>query len=181
MDAAVPAGIAPTHDISLEEAQLAPILHEAGLDAAAVEIVFAGADHGVQGGIEQDYERSLSIAEATRDDVLLAYEVNGAPLPPQHGSPVRLLVPGWYGMTSVKWLRRVTALAPPFDGFQMWAYKLRDREEDTGEAVTRILPRALMVPPGFPDFFTRQRLLHPGATPLPGRAVPGPGPIRQAK
>jgi sulfane dehydrogenase subunit SoxC len=156
---------------------LAPILREAGLDESAVELVFAGADHGVQGGIEQDYERSLSVAEATRDDVLLAYEVNGVPLPPQHGSPVRLLVPGWYGMTSVKWLRRITAVAQPFDGFQMWAYQVRDREEDQGEPVTRILPRALMVPPGFPDFFTRTRLLDAGLTRLQGRAWSGRGPI----
>jgi DMSO/TMAO reductase YedYZ molybdopterin-dependent catalytic subunit len=158
---------------------LAPILQEAGLDRSAVELVFVGADHGVQGGIEQDYERSLSISEAMREDVLLAYEVNGAPLPPQHGSPVRLLVPGWYGMTSVKWLRRITAVAEPFDGFQMWAYQLRDREEDPGEPVTRILPRALMVPPGFPEFFTRTRLLDAGSTSLQGRAWSGRGPIER--
>ena len=51
-----------------------------------------------------------------RDEVILAYEMNGQPLPPQHGFPVRLLVPGWYGMTSVKWLRAITAVAEPFDG-----------------------------------------------------------------
>ena len=78
--------------------------------------MFRGADHGTQGDVEQDYERSLSIADAMRDDVLLAYELNGQPLPPQHGFPVRLLVPGWYGMTSVKWLRSITAVAEPFDG-----------------------------------------------------------------
>jgi sulfane dehydrogenase subunit SoxC len=160
---------------------LAPILQEAGLEASAVEVVFTGADHGVQGGIEQDYQRSLSIAEATRDEVLLVYEVNGAPLPPQHGSPVRLLVPGWYGMTSVKWLRRITAVAEPFDGYQMWAYQLRDHEEDAGEPVTRILPRALMVPPGFPDFFTRTRLLDAGLTRLEGRAWSGRGPIERVE
>ena len=160
---------------------LAPILDDAGLDPSAVELVFAGADHGIQGDIEQDYERSLTVAEAMREDVLLAYEVNGLPLPPQHGFPVRLLVPGWYGMTSVKWLRRITAVAEPFDGYQMWAYRLRDREEDPGEAVTRILPRALMIPPGFPEFFSRARVLDEGPTRLEGRAWSGRAPIERVE
>ena len=97
---------------------LAPILARPASPTEAVELVFEGADHGVQGGDEHDYERSLPVAEAMRDEVLLAYEVNGAPLPPQHGFPVRLVVPGWYGMASVKWLRRITAVAEPFAGFQ---------------------------------------------------------------
>jgi DMSO/TMAO reductase YedYZ molybdopterin-dependent catalytic subunit len=160
---------------------LAPIVEEAGLDPDAVELVFAGADHGIQGGIEQDYERSLSIPEAMREDVLLAYEVNGVPLPPQHGFPVRLVVPGWYGMTSVKWLRRITAVAAPFDGYQMWAYKVRDREEDPGEPVTRILPRALMIPPGFPEFYFRERVLDAGPTRLEGRAWSGRAPIERVE
>ena len=54
---------------------------------------------------EQHYARSLPLEEALADDVLLAYEMNGGPLLPQHGFPLRLVVPGWYGMTNVKWLR----------------------------------------------------------------------------
>jgi sulfane dehydrogenase subunit SoxC len=156
---------------------LAPILEEAGLEPDAVEVVFRGADHGVQGEIEQDYERSLSIADAMRDEVILAYELNGQPLPPQHGFPVRLLVPGWYGMTSVKWLRSITAVAEPFEGFQMWAYRLRQHEEDEGTPVTRMMPRALMIPPGFPDFFTRSRTVDAGTVALEGRAWSGWGRI----
>ena len=84
-----------------------------GLRPEAVELVFTGADHGIQGDVEQDYQWGFSLADIVRDDVLLAYEVNGQPLPPQHGFPVRLLVPDWYGMCSVKWLRRITAVAEP--------------------------------------------------------------------
>lgn len=156
---------------------LAPILEEAGLDEHAVEIVFAGADRGIQGDVEQDYERSLTIAEATREGVLLAYEVNGLPLPPQHGYPVRLLVPGWYGMTSVKWLTRITAVAEPFDGFQMDAYRMREDPDDPGVPVTRMQPRALMIPPGIPDFLTRERLVDAGPIELVGRAWSGWAPI----
>jgi DMSO/TMAO reductase YedYZ molybdopterin-dependent catalytic subunit len=156
---------------------LAPILEDCGLAEDAVELVFTGADHGVQGGVEQDYERSLTVEQAMDPDVLLAYEIDGVPLPPQHGFPLRLLVPGWYGMTSVKWLVRIAAVAVPFDGFQMDAYRLRDEADEPGTPVTRIRPRALILPPGFPDFFTRTRMTVAGPCLLEGRAWSGWGEI----
>jgi DMSO/TMAO reductase YedYZ molybdopterin-dependent catalytic subunit len=160
---------------------LAPILAEAGLRGDAIELVFRGADRGIQGGVEQDYERSLTVADANRPEVLLAYEVNGVPLPPQHGFPVRLLVPGWYGMTSVKWLTRITAVSAPFEGFQMGAYRMRGQPDEAGVPVTRILPRALMIPPGIPEFLTRSRLVMPGPTELEGRAWSGWGPVSRVE
>ena len=73
--------------------------------------------------------------------MLLAWEMNGAPLLPQHGFPLRLIVPGWYGMTSVKWLASIEAVAEPFRGYQMTAaYRYRDEEDDEGEPVTRMQP-----------------------------------------
>ena len=69
---------------------LAAVLREAGVRDGAVEVVFTGADHGVERGVEQDYQRSLTVADCLREDVLLAYEMNDAPLPPQHGFPLRL-------------------------------------------------------------------------------------------
>jgi sulfane dehydrogenase subunit SoxC len=156
---------------------LAPILMEAGLREDAVEILFTGADHGIQGEIEQDYQRSLSIEEAMRQEVLLAYAINGQPLPPQHGSPLRLIVPGWYGMTSVKWLRTIEAVAEPFAGFQMDAYRIRDDPDDPGETVTYLRPRALMIPPGVPDFPGRLRYVDAGSTEIRGRAWSGAGPV----
>ena len=59
----------------------------------AVEVLFTGLDRGIEGGEEQVYERSLPVEEALRAEVLLAYELNGGPLPPQHGFPLRLVVP----------------------------------------------------------------------------------------
>jgi sulfane dehydrogenase subunit SoxC len=156
---------------------LAQILRDAGVDTTAREIVFTGADHGTQGGTEQDYRRSLPMGEAMRDDVLLAYSINGIPLPPQHGAPVRLLVPGWYGMTSVKWLLGISAVAEPFEGFQMDAYRLRAEPDDAGVPVTRMRPRALMIPPGFPDFYSRIRTVEAGPVELRGRAWSGRAPI----
>jgi len=157
---------------------LRDVLLEAGLGPDTVEIVFSGADHGVQGEVEHDYERSLPLDVALRPEVLLAYEMNGRPLEPQHGAPLRLLVPGWYGMTSVKWLTRITAVTEPFAGYQQAAaYRYQRDEDDPGEGVSRIRVRALMTPPGHPDFLTRRRLVAPGLVTVRGRAWSGNGEV----
>ncbi|MFD0318946.1 sulfite oxidase [Streptomyces flavalbus] len=156
------------------------LLAEAGVASDAVDVVFTGADHGVERGVEQDYQRALPLDVATGDDpeVLVAYAMNGAPLPPQHGSPLRLVAPGWYGMAHVKWLRAITVVDEPFTGFQQSvAYRLRQTPDDPGEPVTRIAPRALLVPPGFPDFMSRTRVVAPGPVPLEGRAWSGRAPL----
>lgn len=161
---------------------LRPLLDEAGLADDAVEVVFTGMDRGVEGGIEQRYERSLPVDELRSDDVLLAYAMNGASLPPQHGYPVRLLVPGWYGMTSVKWLTAITAVAAPFEGYQqLHSYRFRQRSDDPGEPVTRQVPRSLMAPPGIPEFFSRHRVVHLGPCELEGRAWSGSAAIARVE
>jgi DMSO/TMAO reductase YedYZ molybdopterin-dependent catalytic subunit len=161
---------------------LAALLEEAGVHGDAAELVFTGADHGVQGGEEHAYQRSLSLAEARRPEVLLVDEMNGAPLQPQHGFPLRLVVPGWYGMTSVKWLSRIEAVAEPFTGYQQGtAYHYKEDADDPGEPVSRIRVRALMAPPGIPDFFTRRRLVDAGHVTLRGRAWGGRAPVRRVE
>jgi DMSO/TMAO reductase YedYZ molybdopterin-dependent catalytic subunit len=159
------------------------VLEEAGIDSETVEILFTGADHGIEGGQELDYARSLSVPEAMGEDVLLAYEMNGRPLEPQHGFPLRLLVPGWYGMTSVKWLSRIEALHEPYRGHhQIVAYHVQRSENDVpGEPVSRIEPRALMIPPGFPDFPDRHRYVEAGPVTLRGRAWSGRAPIARVE
>jgi DMSO/TMAO reductase YedYZ molybdopterin-dependent catalytic subunit len=161
---------------------LAPLLEEAGLAADAVEVVFTGADHGVERGVVQDYQRSLPLAEALRPEALLAYEMNGVPLPPQHGFPLRLVIPGWYGMAHVKWLTGISVRTEPFDGYQNHvAYRLKGDRDEAGVPVTRIQPRALMVPPGYPDFMTRTRFLAPGSHELTGRAWSGQAPVTRVE
>jgi len=153
---------------------LKPLLEEAEVSADADELLFTGLDRGVQGDIVQAYQRSLSIEEASRDEVLLVYAMNGQPLEPQHGFPLRLIVPAWYGMTSVKWLARIEAIRGHFDGYQMTgSYRYAQSADDPGEAVTLQKVRALMVPPGIPDFFTRTRLVEAGTVRLMGRAWAG--------
>ncbi len=161
---------------------LRSLLEEAGVRDDALEVAFAGSDHGLEGEVEQDYERALPIEEAMHGDLFLAYAMNGQPLLPQHGFPVRLIVPGWYGMTSVKWLRRVTVLSEPFDGYQnVRGYRMRSDPDEDGEPVTRILPRSLIAPPGFPEFETRARVVDAGSVRLSGRAWSGLGPIERVE
>ncbi len=104
--------------LSAPTTPLRSILEEAGLSDAATEIAFTGLDRGIQGGEVQAYQRSLSRSEAARDEVLLAYEMNGEALQPQHGFPLRLLVPGWYGLASVKRLDAAEGNQQPLD--QQW-------------------------------------------------------------
>jgi sulfane dehydrogenase subunit SoxC len=158
------------------------LLEEAAVDDGAVEVLFTALDRGVEGGEEQQFERSLPLAEALRDEVLLAYAMNGQPLPPQHGYPLRLVVPGWYGMTSVKWLERITVLERPFEGYQQArGYRLRQSPDEQGAPVSRMLPRSLMIPPGIPDFATRERTLELGPVTVRGRAWSGLGSIERVE
>lgn len=161
---------------------LRPLLEEAGVQRGGLEVVFTGLDSGVQGEVPHTYARSLPLADALKDEVLLAYAVNGEPLPPQHGFPLRVVVPGWYGMTHVKWLRSIEVVGEPFEGWQQAvAYHLRASEDEQGTPVTRILPRALMVPPGVPDFLSRTRFLDAGRCLLEGRAWSGWAPIERVE
>lgn len=152
------------------------VLEQAGLDAETVEIAFFGADRGFDKGIEHDYGRSLTPDMAMHDDVLLVYAMNGAPLLPQHGFPLRLLVPGWYGMASVKWLNRIEALDHAFDGHQqVGTYRYRKDADDPGRPVDIIRVKSLMVPPGIPDWYTRRRMVDAGPVTITGRAWSGGG------
>ncbi|MDB5542361.1 MAG: sulfite oxidase-like oxidoreductase [Devosia sp.] len=101
---------------------LSTLLERAGLASDAVEIVFEGADRGkpkeepVPPG-EISYARGIPRAKALQPDVLIAYQMNGEDLPRDHGFPVRAIVPGHFGMASVKWLTRIHAVRQPFLGY----------------------------------------------------------------
>jgi DMSO/TMAO reductase YedYZ molybdopterin-dependent catalytic subunit len=118
------------------------VLETARLDPAAVEILFAGADEGMAAGAHRRFERSLPVQRALEDDVLLAFAMNGEPLPADHGAPLRLIVPRAYGMASVKWLERIVAIDEPFHGFFQG-----DRYVVDGEPLPNIAPRAVITSP----------------------------------
>jgi len=161
---------------------LAELLGSTGLHASAQELVFHGADRGFDGGIEHGFSRSLRPAEAMRGDVLLAYAMNGAPLLPQHGAPLRLVVPGWYGMASVKWLERIEAIDHAFDGVQQaLSYHFRSMAGEKGIPCTRMRVNSLMAPPGIPDFYGRRRTVDAGPVAILGRAWSGDGEIERVE
>lgn len=153
---------------------LAEVLREAGPLPEAAQVIFTGADRGVEKGEVQFFQRSLSLEDAMRGHVLLAYQMNGEDLTPAHGAPMRIIVPGWYGMASVKWLTSIEVTAGGWWGCQMDSYSFKRTSKDPEAVPCRQLPvRALMAPPGYPEFVSRVRLVPPGATRVEGRAWAG--------
>ena len=152
------------------------LLEQAEITGSGREIVFHGADKGIDNGNIHHFARSLSIEDAMHDDVMLVWQMNGQPLLPQHGFPLRLIVPGWYGMASVKWLNRIEVIDHGFTGHQQTGtYVYRIDDNDPGVPVTTIRVKSLMVPPGIPDWSSRKRLIKPGPVTLTGRAWSGGG------
>ena len=104
---------------------LARLLDEAGGEKGARHVAFAGLDEVERGGRRFGFGGSIPVEKARAPEVLLAWEMNGAPLPPVHGAPLRALVPGYIGARSVKWLAKVTLQEEPSDNyFQAKAYRL---------------------------------------------------------
>ncbi|MCI4326695.1 MAG: sulfite oxidase [Thermoplasmata archaeon] len=95
------------------------VISKAEIRPAAIEAVFEGADHGREPGVPEElsYAMSVPIVKAEHPDTLLAFEMNGEPLTASHGFPVRVIVPGWYGMGSVKWVTRISLIDHSFRGF----------------------------------------------------------------
>jgi DMSO/TMAO reductase YedYZ molybdopterin-dependent catalytic subunit len=130
---------------------LARLLERAGLLRSACEILIEGADSGRPAGTAAPlhFARALPRAQALAPETLLVLEMNGAPLTPLHGAPVRLLVPGWYGMASVKWVARIVALPEPYRGYfqtRRYIYETPGRE-GVVEPVQRMRVKSLITNP----------------------------------
>lgn len=159
------------------------LLEQAGLKDTAAEVVFEGADHGQEeeDGIAFDlnYRRSLPLEKARHPDTLLAYEMNGEELTTDHGFPLRLVVPRWYGMASVKWLTRINVLAQPFDGFfqQRRYVMINEGPEDTPERepVTGLKVKSLIANPRHGE------VVQPGPSTIRGFAWSGDGEVTRVE
>ncbi len=130
---------------------LSNLLEKAGIAESTVEAVFLGADRGeVSPGRPEQFVRSLPIGVARQPDTLLVWGMNDQPLTPEHGYPVRLVVPGWYGMASVKWLHEVRLVSQPFKGFFQNEHYVYWEEQGTanGEPVSKMRVRSLILSPG---------------------------------
>jgi DMSO/TMAO reductase YedYZ molybdopterin-dependent catalytic subunit len=116
---------------------LATLLDRAGVRSGAVEVILEGYDTGRVGlpspasAGEISFARSLPLDKARSADVLLVWQMNGEDLTPHHGFPVRVVVPGWYGMASIKWLKRIVVTDRPYNGyFQTFAYTIWQRPHE---------------------------------------------------
>jgi DMSO/TMAO reductase YedYZ molybdopterin-dependent catalytic subunit/rhodanese-related sulfurtransferase len=159
---------------------LAEILDHAGLTPQAVEIVFRGADQGNAGDAADPirFERSLPVTDASQSSSLLAYAMNGEPLPLEHGYPLRLIVPGWYAVASVKWLTEIEATGSPFTGFfqaQRYVYETERNGTVTREPVRLQHVRSVITQPSAGQQIT------PGDLVVRGVAWSGAAPISKVE
>jgi DMSO/TMAO reductase YedYZ molybdopterin-dependent catalytic subunit len=158
---------------------LRAVLERACVAEGAVEVLFVGADAGsVEPGRTVRFERSVPLEKALHPDVLLAWEMNGEPLPPRHGFPLRLVVPGWYGVASVKWLTEIRVLGEPFAGhFQAERYVyIGEPGTPDGTPVTRMRVRALIAEPE-----EGESLAIGAATTVRGTAWSGDAPVSRVE
>jgi DMSO/TMAO reductase YedYZ molybdopterin-dependent catalytic subunit len=134
---------------------LSVVLEMAGVQEEAVDVILQGMDAGEvdeNPKVQMAFERSLPLDKAMKPEVLLAYKMNGQDLKPEHGFPVRAVVGGWYGMSSVKWLNKVTVASAPFAGYWQsleYAYWRRDRGRPSLTAVSEIQVKAQIARPGY--------------------------------
>jgi sulfite oxidase len=125
---------------------LRTVLDAAGLRSEAAHVGFAGADDCEEADPPQRFGGSVPLAKALAAEVLLAYEMAGEPLAPVHGAPLRVVVPGWVGARSVKWLERIDVRAAPWDGYyQAIAYRLLAPDQTPGPGVGQPLGELAVV------------------------------------
>jgi len=157
--------------------QLKTLLEKARPQNRVVEVLFRGADVGAEGGRDLSFERSLPLVEALNEDVILAYKMNGRPLPKAHGFPLRLIVPDWYGMASVKWLTEIRVLKERFQGyFQKERYIYSNGEQGPQPPVNRIHVKSLIIKPA------QDAILKSGKSyKVTGLAWSGLGPVRKVE
>jgi DMSO/TMAO reductase YedYZ molybdopterin-dependent catalytic subunit len=155
---------------------LVEVLNQTGVKTTAREVLFRGADGGTvaaRSGVTR-FERSLNLEVAQHPDVLLAYAMNGESLPVEHGYPLRLVVPGWYGVTSVKWLTGIDLIDSAFTGYfqvDRYFYEWERNRQVVKEPVTLQRVRSLITEPA------KDAEVENGVLAVRGVAWSGAGPI----
>jgi DMSO/TMAO reductase YedYZ molybdopterin-dependent catalytic subunit len=165
----VPWSLGAVSEATWSGAALRDVLALVGTRRAAY-VVLEGADGGrVEGAAAPiRFARALPADKALHPDTLLAWEMNGEPLPVEHGAPLRAVVPGWYATDSVKWLERISLLDEPFDGhFEVSDYRLQTEEGQHGVRLTRLPVTSLVTS------VTDGDILRAGSTILQGVAWGG--------
>ncbi|MEP7346683.1 MAG: sulfite oxidase [Gemmatimonadaceae bacterium] len=151
----LPWGLEPVSTGSWAGVRLSDVLRAAEIVAGARYVEFTGLDQVEREGVHFGFGGCIDLEKALAGDVLLATELNGAPLPPMHGFPLRAVVPGWIGARSVKWLGRITLCAEPSKNyFQSKAYRTQrvldpeqPRDVSAGDALGEVPLNAVMIHP----------------------------------
>jgi sulfite oxidase len=157
--------------------RLADVLEAAGVDGDASDVAFTGADEAMEIDPPEPFGASISIEKATSPEVLLAWEMNAHPLPAEHGAPLRVMVPGYTGARSVKWLTRITVQdAPSQNHFQAESYRVfpADADPDSDPRELGIPLNELKVNSAILAPVDGQHL-EPGSTAVSGYALVGGG------
>ena len=157
-------------------ARLSEVLEQARPVDGAVDVRFEGADRGAYYQYEDiPYVRALSLAHASdpASEILVAYEMNGEPLTPDHGAPFRLIVPDWYGVASTKWLKSIEVLKTRYVGEFQTGHYMYEWPDRPHEPVTLLRVRARITDP------TAGATLPAGIHTVRGKAWSGTGPITQ--
>jgi sulfite oxidase len=131
------------------------VLELAGVADGAVEVFFEGVDseRGAPGQPVVPYQRSLLMEAALHPDTVLAYLMNSEELPTDHGYPIRLVVPGWYGMASVKWLNKITVLDHLFEGFFQADRYIMENEDGGMGSLRDMVVKSLITSPRHGQIF----------------------------
>ena len=157
------------------------VLEKASLKRVATDVLFEGADSGTEPHADGPmcYAMSVPLEKLLETDTILAYEVNGKTLPKNHGFPFRLLVPGWYGMASVKWLTKITVMDHPNGGFHEMDYRIYPATDGKAEAkvkrVTSLMVKSLISMP------VKGSFVEPGSHKIKGVAWSGDGHITKVE
>src|SRR3954468_3502448 len=167
-------------------ALLHEVLQQARPAANGVDVRFQGADHGayhlnpVLADTDKDdltFVRALPLAHAADPaaEILIAYEMNGKPLGPDHGSPFRIIVPHWYAVASVKWLKRIDVLTEPYAGEFQTGHYMYEWANRPPEPVDIMRVRARITTPAAGS------TLSPGTCTVRGKAWSGTGPVTRVE
>ncbi|AOY77867.1 sulfite oxidase [Clostridium formicaceticum] len=159
---------------------LKDLLYFTGIRSTAIEVAFEGYDYGTRKDIDRvfPYARSLPLEKALHPDTIIAYELNSQPIPYDHGYPLRLVVPQWYGMASVKWLKEIRVIDHKFTGpFQAIDYVYYpNKEDDFGKKpVTEIKVNSIIQQP------MNYSVLDTGSHSINGIAWSGHGTIKEVE
>ena len=155
-------------------ALLYQVLAQAQPSPGAVDVIFVGADHGPYYQFDDiSFVRSLTLTHAADPaaEILIAYEMNGAPLGPDHGAPFRLITPGWYGVASVKWLKRIDVSTEPYEGEFQTGHYVYEWADQPHEPVRLMRVRARITDPA------PRSTIPTGTYIVRGKAWTGTGPV----